>query len=235
MKSTRDIKPDQLTVLNLRSISADLNQIRYWSATDDPQEERWDYIPAPVGGKARKKTIRTTERRGENHGSVKGVFIGLGVVAALALIVGAYFLFDLSSLFTGLPSGGNYAPVVGYRVQLGQRSFGVVENTSAIQAHVQKLQEEAGTTAGTTVAMEQVLTFEPVTIDAIYAANEDDVCIQLSKYATFAVPENAAPAATDPAATDPATTDPVTTDPATTDPATTDPATTDPATANGAG
>lgn len=35
---------DSLTELGLRPVSQVFNQIRYWSALDDPEEEKWDYI-----------------------------------------------------------------------------------------------------------------------------------------------------------------------------------------------
>ena len=41
--------------LGLRPVSQVFNQIRYWSALDDPEQEKWDYV----------SHYTRTERRGE--------------------------------------------------------------------------------------------------------------------------------------------------------------------------
>ena len=40
----KETRFDTLTDLGLRPVSQVFNQIRYWSALDDPDEEKWDYL-----------------------------------------------------------------------------------------------------------------------------------------------------------------------------------------------
>ena len=99
----KETRFDTLTDLGLRPVSQVFNQIRYWSALDDPDEEKWDYL----------SHYTRTERR--------EMGLGVGGFNARPLIVCALILLLLIGVGTGKlePGAFSRALVSKSRLDLG--------------------------------------------------------------------------------------------------------------------
>ena len=130
----KETRFDTLTDLGLRPVSQVFNQIRYWSALDDPDEEKWDYL----------SHYTRTERREMGLG-VGGFNARPLIVCALILLLligvgtGGYLAWPyLSQQFSalGAASGAQMEVVTGYMVRLGSRDLGVVEDRAGMENFV---------------------------------------------------------------------------------------------------
>ena len=181
----KEIRSDTLTELGLRPVSQVFNQIRYWSALDDPAEEKWDYI----------SHYTRTERR--------ELGIGTGSFNARPLLVGALILLQLIGVGTGgylawpylsqqfgslgVGSAAEMQVVTGYMVRLGSRDLGVIEDRTGMENFVSSwlAQKNAAAQGGIVYRIAQNITYDEVRIDASYCATLEEVENAFVKHATL--------------------------------------------------
>ena len=178
---------DSLTELGLRPVSQVFNQIRYWSALDDPEEEKWDYI----------SHYTRTERREMGIGAAPSFNIR-PVIAAMLIVL----------LFVGVGVGGWLAwpyvkdklggtgtsnrqitAVTGYMVRLGNRDLGVVQDKDGMEAFVTSWleQQNAAAQEGVTYVIAQNIEYAELTVDSHYCATLEDVESAFVKHATLTI------------------------------------------------
>ena len=182
--NNRDNSFDSLTELGLRPVSQVFNQIRYWSALDDPDEEKWDYI----------SHITRTERRERGIGSAPA-FNARPIIAALLVVLllvgvgtGGWLAWPyLSGLFNRTDPFAQMQVVTGYMVHLGNRDLGVIEDKNAMESFVSSWisEQNAASQEGIQYVIAQNISYDEVLIDATYCATLQDVQNAFVKHATL--------------------------------------------------
>ena len=171
-----------LTELGLRPAAQIFNQVRYWSALDDPHEEKWDYT----------SHISRVERREKGiSGQSAATFNAKPLLAAMLIVLllismgtGLYLAWPyLSETFF---SKNDVTVVNGYAVHLGSRELGIVQSKEEMEAFVADwLKEQNETTEGVTYTLRQEMTYEPVLADASFTATLKEVEDAFVKHATL--------------------------------------------------
>ena len=193
MKANKDKLLDHLVDLQLRPVTNELHQIRYWSALDDPDEEKWDYT-SHISRMDRKYPDRARRSDYDDDGARPGrsrlwLVAVLIVLVVSAASVAGYFVWGdyLAPGMSQTQGDSGYAPVQGYMVVLGNREIGIVSEAdkATVESYVQQLTLQAQTQAGAEVVCEQALSFTPVTVDAIYVPNVNDVNAVLARHMVF--------------------------------------------------
>ena len=146
---------DSLTELGLRPVSQVFNQIRYWSALDDPEEEKWDYI----------SHYTRTERREMGIGAAPSFNIRTVIAAMLIVLllvgvgVGGWLAWPYVKDKLGGTGTSNrqITAVTGYMVRLGNRDLGVVQDKDGMEAFVTSWLEQQN------AAAQEGVTYVPVT------------------------------------------------------------------------
>lgn len=182
----KDNSFDTLTELGLRPVSQVFNQIRYWSALDDPAEEKWDYI----------SHYTRTERREMGIGSVP-TFNARPIIAALLIVLllvgvgtGGWLAWPyLSQMISGGDQSTQMQVVTGYMVHLGNRDLGVIEDKAAMESFVSSwlAEQNAASQEGITYVIAQSISYDEVLIDATYCATLQDVQNAFVKHAALDV------------------------------------------------
>ena len=182
----KDNSFDTLTELGLRPVSQVFNQIRYWSALDDPAEEKWDYI----------SHYTRTERREMGIGSVP-TFNARPIIAALLIVLllvgvgtGGWLAWPyLSQMISGGNQSTQMQVVTGYMVHLGNRDLGVIEDKAAMESFVSSwlAEQNAASQEGITYVIAQSISYDEVLIDATYCATLQDVQNAFVKHAALDV------------------------------------------------
>lgn len=182
----KDNSFDTLTELGLRPVSQVFNQIRYWSALDDPAEEKWDYI----------SHYTRTERREMGIGSAP-TFNARPIIAALLIVLllvgvgtGGWLAWPyLSQMISGGNQSTQMQVVTGYMVHLGNRDLGVIEDKAAMESFVSSwlAEQNAASQEGITYVIAQSISYDEVLIDATYCATLQDVQNAFVKHAALDV------------------------------------------------
>lgn len=178
---------DSLTELGLRPVSQVFNQIRYWSALDDPEEEKWDYI----------SHYTRTERR-EMGISAAPSFNIRPVIAAMLIVlllvgvgVGGWLAWPYVKDKLGGTGTSNrqITAVTGYMVRLGNRDLGVVQDKDGMEAFVTSWleQQNAAAQEGVTYVIAQNIEYAELTVDSHYCATLEDVESAFVKHATLTI------------------------------------------------
>ena len=178
---------DSLTELGLRPVSQVFNQIRYWSALDDPEEEKWDYI----------SHYTRTERRETGIGAAPSFNIRPVIAAMLIvlLLVGVGVRGWLAWPYVKDKLGGTgtsnrqITAVTGYMVRLGNRDLGVVQDKDGMEAFVTSWleQQNAAAQEGVTYVIAQNIEYAELTVDSHYCATLEDVESAFVKHATLTI------------------------------------------------
>ena len=178
---------DSLTELGLRPVSQVFNQIRYWSALDDPEEEKWDYI----------SHYTRTERREMGIGAAPSFNIRPVIAAMLIvlLLVGVGVGGWLARPYVKDKLGGTgtsnrqITAVTGYMVRLGNRDLGVVQDKDGMEAFVTSWleQQNAAAQEGVTYVIAQNIEYAELTVDSHYCATLEDVESAFVKHATLTI------------------------------------------------
>ena len=183
-----DNRYDNLTELGMRPVSQVFNQIRYGSALDDPNEEKWDYM----------SHYTRTERREMGIGGSTPAFNAKPIIAALLIVLllvgvgtGTWLAWPyLSEKLSGDNSAAAQMEVVtGYMVHLGARDLGVIQDKAAMESFVSSwlAEQNAASQEGITYVIAQSITYDEVLIDAPYCATLQDVQNAFVKHATLDV------------------------------------------------
>lgn len=178
---------DSLTELGLRPVSQVFNQIRYWSALDDPEEEKWDYI----------SHYTRTERREMGIGAAPSFNIRPVIAAMLIVLllvgvgVGGWLAWPYVKDKLGGASTSNQqiTAVTGYMVRLGNRDLGVVQDKDGMEAFVTSWleQQNAAAQEGVTYVIAQNIEYAELTVDSHYCATLEDVESAFVKHATLTI------------------------------------------------
>lgn len=178
---------DSLTELGLRPVSQVFNQIRYWSALDDPEEEKWDYI----------SHYTRTERREMGIGAAPSFNIRPVIAAMLIVLllvgvgVGGWLAWPYVKDKLGGTGTSNrqITAVTGYMVRLGNRDLGVVQDKDGMEAFVTSWLEQQNATAqeGVTYVIAQNIEYAELTVDSHYCATLEDVESAFVKHATLTI------------------------------------------------
>ena len=178
---------DSLTELGLRPVSQVFNQIRYWSALDDPEEEKWDYI----------SHYTRTERREMGIGAAPSFNIRPVIAAMLIVLllvgvgVGGWLAWPYVKDKLGGTGTSNrqIAAVTGYMVRLGNRDLGVVQDKDGMEAFVTSWleQQNAAAQEGVTYVIAQNIEYAELTVDSHYCATLEDVESAFVKHATLTI------------------------------------------------
>lgn len=178
---------DSLTELGLRPVSQVFNQIRYWSALDDPEEEKWDYI----------SHYTRTERREMGIGAASSFNIRPVIAAMLIVLllvgvgVGGWLAWPYVKDKLGGTGTSNrqITAVTGYMVRLGNRDLGVVQDKDGMEAFVTSWLEQQNATAqeGVTYVIAQNIEYAELTVDSHYCATLEDVESAFVKHATLTI------------------------------------------------
>lgn len=178
---------DSLTELGLRPVSQVFNQIRYWSALDDPEEEKWDYI----------SHYTRTERREMGIGAAPSFNIRPVIAAMLIVLllvgvgVGGWLAWPYVKDKLGGTGTSNrqIAAVTGYMVRLGNRDLGVVQDKDGMEAFVTSWleQQNAAAQEGVTYVIAQNIEYAELTVDSHYCATLEDVENAFVKHATLTI------------------------------------------------
>ena len=178
---------DSLTELGLRPVSQVFNQIRYWSALDDPEEEKWDYI----------SHYTRTERREMGIGAAPSFNIRPVIAAMLIVLllvgvgVGGWLAWPYVKDKLGGTGTSNrqITAVTGYMVRLGNRDLGVVQDKDGMEAFVTSWleQQNAAAQEGVTYVMAQNIEYAELTVDSHYCATLEDVESAFVKHATLTI------------------------------------------------
>ena len=189
MKNTVNNTPayDSLTELGLRPVSQVFNQIRYWSALDDPEEEKWDYI----------SHYTRTERREMGIGAAPSFNIRPVIAAMLIVLllvgvgVGGWLAWPYVKDKLGGTGTSNrqITAVTGYMVRLGNRDLGVVQDKDGMEAFVTSWleQQNAAAQEGVTYVIAQNIEYAELTVDSHYCATLEDVESAFVKHATLTI------------------------------------------------
>ena len=178
---------DSLTELGLRPVSQVFNQIRYWSALDDPEEEKWDYI----------SHYTRTERREMGIGAAPSFNIRPVIAAMLIVLllvgvgVGGWLAWPYVKDKLGGTGTSNrqITAVTGYMVRLGNRDLGVVQDKDGMEAFVTSWleQQNAAAQEGVTYVTAQNIEYAELTVDSHYCATLEDVESAFVKHATLTI------------------------------------------------
>ena len=178
---------DSLTELGLRPVSQVFNQIRYWSALDDPEEEKWDYI----------SHYTRTERREMGIGAAPSFNIRPMIAAMLIVLllvgvgVGGWLAWPYVKDKLGGTGTSNrqITAVTGYMVRLGNRDLGVVQDKDGMDAFVTSWleQQNAAAQEGVTYVIAQNIEYAELTVDSHYCATLEDVESAFVKHATLTI------------------------------------------------
>ena len=178
---------DSLTELGLRPVSQVFNQIRYWSALDDPEEEKWDYI----------SHYTRTERREMGIGAAPSFNIRPVIAAMLIVLllvgvgVGGWLAWPYVKDKLGGTGTSNRqtTAVTGYMVRLGNRDLGVVQDKDGMEAFVTSWleQQNAAAQEGVTYVIAQNIEYAELTVDSHYCATLEDVESAFVKHATLTI------------------------------------------------
>lgn len=178
---------DSLTELGLRPVSQVFNQIRYWSALDDPEEEKWDYI----------SHYTRTERREMGIGAAPSFNIRPVIAAMLIVLllvgvgVGGWLAWPYVKDKLGGTGTSNWqiTAVTGYMVRLGNRDLGVVQDKDGMEAFVTSWleQQNAAAQEGVTYVIAQNIEYAELTVDSHYCATLEDVESAFVKHATLTI------------------------------------------------
>lgn len=178
---------DSLTDLGLRPVSQVFNQIRYWSALDDPEEEKWDYI----------SHYTRTERREMGIGAAPSFNIRPVIAAMLIVLllvgvgVGGWLAWPYVKDKLGGTGTSNrqITAVTGYMVRLGNRDLGVVQDKDGMEAFVTSWleQQNAAAQEGVTYVIAQNIEYAELTVDSHYCATLEDVESAFVKHATLTI------------------------------------------------
>lgn len=178
---------DLLTELGLRPVSQVFNQIRYWSALDDPEEEKWDYI----------SHYTRTERREMGIGAAPSFNIRPVIAAMLIVLlsvgvgVGGWLAWPYvkDKLGGAGTSNRQITAVTGYMVRLGNRDLGVVQDKDGMEAFVTSWleQQNAAAQEGVTYVIAQNIEYAELTVDSHYCATLEDVESAFVKHATLTI------------------------------------------------
>ena len=178
---------DSLTELGLRPVSQVFNQIRYWSALDDPEEEKWDYI----------SHYTRTERREMGIGAAPSFNIRPVIAAMLIVLllvgvgVGGWLAWPYVKDKLGGTGTSNrqITAVTGYMVRLGNRDLGVVQDKDGMEAFVTSWLEQQNASAqeGVTYVIAQNIEYAELTVDSHYCATLEDVESAFVKHATLTI------------------------------------------------
>ena len=179
---------DMLTELGMRPVSQVFNQIRYWSALDDPNEEKWDYM----------SHYTRTERREMGIGGNLSAFNARPIIAALLIVLllvgvgtGTWLAWPYlsSKLGQNNSTAAQMEVVTGYMVHLGSRDLGVIQDKTAMESFVSTwlAEQNAASQEGITYVIAQNITYDEVLIDAPYCAALQDVQNAFVKHATLDV------------------------------------------------
>ena len=178
---------DSLTELGLRPVSQVFNQIRYWSALDDPEEEKWDYI----------SHYTRTERREMGIGAAPSFNIRPVIAAMLIVLllvgvgVGGWLAWPYVKDKLGGTGTSNrqITAVTGYMVRLGNRDLGVVQDKDGMEAFVTSWleQQNAAAQEGVTYIIAQNIEYAELTVDSHYCATLEDVESAFVKHATLTI------------------------------------------------
>lgn len=178
---------DSLTELGLRPVSQVFNQIRYWSALDDPEEEKWDYI----------SHYTRTERREMGIGAAPSFNIRPVIAAMLIVLllvgvgVGGWLAWPYVKDKLGDTGTSNrqITAVTGYMVRLGNRDLGVVQDKDGMEAFVTSWleQQNAAAQEGVTYVIAQNIEYAELTVDSHYCATLEDVESAFVKHATLTI------------------------------------------------
>ncbi len=178
---------DSLTELGLRPVSQVFNQIRYWSALDDPEEEKWDYI----------SHYTRTERREMGIGAAPSFNIRPVIAAMLIVLllvgvgVGGWLAWPYVKDKLGGTGASNrqITAVTGYMVRLGNRDLGVVQDKDGMEAFVTSWleQQNAAAQEGVTYVIAQNIEYAELTVDSHYCATLEDVESAFVKHATLTI------------------------------------------------
>lgn len=178
---------DSLTELGLRPVSQVFNQIRYWSALDDPEEEKWDYV----------SHYTRTERREMGIGAAPSFNIRPVIAAMLIVLllvgvgVGGWLAWPYVKDKLGGASTSNrqITAVTGYMVRLGNRDLGVVQDKDGMEAFVTSWleQQNAAAQEGVTYVIAQNIEYAELTVDSHYCATLEDVESAFVKHATLTI------------------------------------------------
>lgn len=178
---------DSLTELGLRPVSQVFNQIRYWSALDDPEEEKWDYI----------SHYTRTERREMGIGAAPSFNIRPVIAAMLSVLllvgvgVGGWLAWPYVKDKLGGTGTSNrqITAVTGYMVRLGNRDLGVVQDKDGMEAFVTSWleQQNAAAQEGVTYVIAQNIEYAELTVDSHYCATLEDVESAFVKHATLTI------------------------------------------------
>ena len=178
---------DSLTELGLRPVSQVFNQIRYWSALDDPEEEKWDYI----------SHYTRTERREMGIGAAPSFNIRPVIAAMLIVLllvgvgVGGWLAWPYVKDKLGGTGTSNrqITAVTGYMVRLGNRDLGVVQDKDGMEAFVTSWleQQNAAAQEGVTYVIAQNIEYAELTVDSRYCATLEDVESAFVKHATLTI------------------------------------------------
>ena len=178
---------DSLTELGLRPVSQVFNQIRYWSALDDPEEEKWDYI----------SHYTRTERREMGIGAAPSFNIRPVIAAMLIVLllvgvgVGGWLAWPYVKDKLGGTGTSNrqITAVTGYMVRLGNRDLGVVQDKDGMEAFVTSWleQQNAAAQEGVTYVIAQNIEYAELTDESHYCATLEDVESAFVKHATLTI------------------------------------------------
>lgn len=178
---------DSLTELGLRPVSQVFNQIRYWSALDDPEEEKWDYI----------SHYTRTERREMGIGAAPSFNIRPVIAAMLIVLllvgvgVGGWLAWPYVKDKLGGTGTSNrqITAVTGYMVRLGNRDLGVVQDKDGMEAFVTSWleQQNAAAQEGVTYVIAQNIEYAELTVDSHYCATLEYVESAFVKHATLTI------------------------------------------------
>lgn len=178
---------DSLTELGLRPVSQVFNQIRYWSALDDPEEEKWDYI----------SHYTRTERREMGIGAAPSFNIRPVIAAMLIVLllvgvgVGGWLAWPYVKDKLGGTGTSNrqITAVTGYMVRLGNRDLGVVQDKDGMEAFVTSWleQQNAAAQEGVTYVIAQNIEYAELTVDSHYCATLEDVESAFVRHATLTI------------------------------------------------
>lgn len=178
---------DSLTELGLRPVSQVFNQIRYWSALDDPEEEKWDYI----------SHYTRTERREMGIGAAPSFNIRPVIAAMLIVLllvgvgVGGWLAWPYVKDKLGGTGTSNrqITAVTGYMVRLGNRDLGVVQDKDGMEAFVTSWleQQNAAAQEGVTYVIAQNIEYAELTVDSHYCATLEDIESAFVKHATLTI------------------------------------------------
>ena len=189
MAKKNNVKVGYLNELGMRPVSQVFHQVRYWSALDDPKEEKWDYM----------SHYTRTERREMGRNSSGAKFNPIILIAAMLVVLmlvgvgtGAWLAWPFISSKLNIGGASSAAAteveaVTGYIVHLGSRDLGVIRDKTAMETFVSDwlAEQNANAQEGITYTIAQSITYDEVLIDAPYCANLQDVQNAFVKHAAL--------------------------------------------------